>query len=61
MPSSVGAFGGFLVPICYAWSKSEFGSIEPALRFYVGLFVAMLVVTWYAYMRKGSRMAQAGV
>jgi NNP family nitrate/nitrite transporter-like MFS transporter len=59
--SSVGAFGGFLVPICYAWSKSEFGSIEPALRFYVGLFIAMLAVNWYAYQRRGSRMAQAGV
>ena len=33
--SSVGAFGGFLVPICYAWSRSTYGSIQPALRFYV--------------------------
>jgi MFS transporter, NNP family, nitrate/nitrite transporter len=59
--SSVGAFGGFLVPICYAWSRSTFGSIEPALRFYVGLFLVMLGVTVWAYLRRGSRMAQAGV
>ncbi|GAA1034043.1 NarK family nitrate/nitrite MFS transporter [Virgisporangium ochraceum] len=59
--SSVGAFGGFLVPICYAWSRSTFGNIQPALRFYVGLFLVMLAVTVWAYLRKGSRMAQAGV
>ncbi|MBW0012174.1 nitrate/nitrite transporter [Mycobacterium sp.] len=51
--SSVGAFGGFVVPLAYAWSKSHFGSIEPALRFYVAFFVALLVVTWYFYLRQG--------
>lgn len=59
--SSVGAFGGFVVPLAYAWSKSQFGSIEPALRFYVAFFVVLLVVTWYFYLRKSTRMAQAGV
>jgi NNP family nitrate/nitrite transporter-like MFS transporter len=59
--SSVGAFGGFVVPIAYAWSKTSFGSIQPALRFYVGFFVVSLVVTYVAYVRKGSRMARAGV
>ncbi len=52
--SSVGAFGGFVVPLAYAWSRSHFGSIEPALRFYVGFFLALLVVTWYCYLRKTS-------
>ncbi|EEP71698.1 nitrite transporter [Micromonospora sp. ATCC 39149] len=59
--SSVGAFGGFLVPICYAWAKSNYGGIQPALRFYVGFFLVLLVVTWVAYVRPGSRMARAGV
>ncbi|MDI5943111.1 MFS transporter, partial [Micromonospora sp. DH15] len=59
--SSVGAFGGFLVPICYAWAKSTYGGIQPALRFYVGFFLVLLVVTWVAYVRPGSRMARAGV
>jgi NNP family nitrate/nitrite transporter-like MFS transporter len=59
--SSMGAFGGFLVPICYAWAKSASGTIKPALTFYVGLFVVMLAVTWMAYLRRGSRMARAGV
>jgi MFS transporter, NNP family, nitrate/nitrite transporter len=59
--SSIGAFGGFVVPLAYAWSKAQFGSIEPALRFYVAFFVVLLAVTWYCYLRKKSRMAQAGV
>src|SRR5690606_23633251 len=59
--SAVGAFGGFVVPIAYAWSKDTFGNIEPALRFYVAFFVISLVVTYVAYLRKGSRMARAGV
>jgi NNP family nitrate/nitrite transporter-like MFS transporter len=59
--SSVGAFGGFVVPLAYAWSKSQFGNIEPALRFYVVFFVVLLAVTWYRYLRRDTRMAQAGV
>lgn len=51
--SAVGAFGGFLVPLAYAWSKASTGSIVPALQFYVGVFVVMLVVTWVAYLRPG--------
>jgi NNP family nitrate/nitrite transporter-like MFS transporter len=59
--SSIGAFGGFVVPIAYAWSKDTFGNIQPALRFYIGFFVVSLIVTFVAYVRRGSRMAQAGV
>jgi NNP family nitrate/nitrite transporter-like MFS transporter len=58
--SAVGAFGGFLVPIAYAWSKDHAGSITPALQFYVGVFVVMFVVTWAAYLRKGSRYSGVG-
>ncbi|UXA09195.1 NarK/NasA family nitrate transporter [Mycobacterium sp. SMC-2] len=59
--SSIGAFGGFVVPLAYAWSKSQFGSIEPALRFYVAFFLALLVVTWHCYLRKNNAVARAGV
>ncbi|EHB58417.1 nitrite transporter [Mycolicibacterium rhodesiae JS60] len=59
--SSVGAFGGFVVPLAYAWSKSHFGNIQPALQFYVAFFVFLLAVTWFFYLRKSTRMAQAGV
>lgn len=59
--SSVGAFGGFIVPLAYAWSKSQFGNIQPALQFYVAFFILLLFVTWFFYLRKSTRMAQAGV
>ncbi len=59
--SSIGAFGGFVVPLAYAWSKSHFGSIEPALGYYVGFFLSLLVVTWYCYLRKKTRMGLYGV
>jgi MFS transporter, NNP family, nitrate/nitrite transporter len=49
------------VPLAYAWSKSQFGSIEPALRFYVAFFLALLVVTWYCYLRKKTGLGQSGV
>ncbi|MBI3687728.1 MAG: NarK/NasA family nitrate transporter [Actinobacteria bacterium] len=58
--SAVGAFGGFLVPLFYAWSVSATGSIQPALRFYVGMFAAMLVLTWVAYLRPGGRLTGIG-
>ena len=59
--SAVGAFGGFLVPICYAWAKEEYGSIKPALQVYVGVFLVMLLVTWFFYLRKGSQYHTNGV
>ncbi|MCH9728270.1 MAG: NarK/NasA family nitrate transporter [Actinomycetia bacterium] len=59
--SSVGAFGGFIVPLAYAWSKSQFGNIEPALQFYVAFFLLLLGVTWFFYLRKSTRMGQVGV
>jgi MFS transporter, NNP family, nitrate/nitrite transporter len=59
--SAVGAFGGFLVPICYAWSKQATGTIQPALEVYIGVFVVMLAVTWVAYLRPGSRPSSMGI
>jgi len=59
--SSVGAFGGFVVPLAYAWSKSHLGGIEPALRFYAGFFLALLVVTWCRYLRKTNAVAEVGI
>jgi len=59
--SSVGAFGGFVVPLAYAWAKSHYGNIQPALTFYLMFFIALLGVTWFAYLRKSTRMAQAGI
>jgi NNP family nitrate/nitrite transporter-like MFS transporter len=58
--SAVGAFGGFLVPIAYAQSNKQLGSIVPALQFYVGFFLLMLAITWFCYLRRGARMASIG-
>lgn len=59
--SAVGAFGGFMVPRTYAWSTDTYGSIEPAMLVYVGVYVVMLAVTWYFYLRRSAPMARAGV
>ncbi len=57
----INRLGGFVVPLAYAWAKSHYGSIEPALWFYVGFFVLLLALTWFAYLRPNTRMARAGV
>ena len=59
--SAIGAYGGFLVPRTYGWATSSFGSIVPALYVYVGLYVVMLAVTWFFYLRRGSEMGRVGV
>lgn len=59
--SAVGALGGFAVPIAYAWSRNRFGSIQPALEFYLAFFAVLLVVTVVGYLRPGGRTAKAGV
>jgi NNP family nitrate/nitrite transporter-like MFS transporter len=56
--SAVGAFGGFIVPIAYAQSNKAFGTIQPALRFYIAFFIIMLAVTWFFYLRPGARMSK---
>lgn len=58
--SAVGAFGGFLVPLCYAWSVAATGTIQPALAFYIAMFLAMLALTWVVYLRPGSRATAVG-
>ena len=59
--SAIGAYGGFLVPRTYAWSTGSHGSIVPALYAYLGLYVVMLAVTWFFYLRPGARLARVGV
>lgn len=58
--SAVGALGGFGVPLAYAWAKAATGSITPALQAYVGMFVVMLVVTWFTCLRPGGRAVGTG-
>jgi MFS transporter, NNP family, nitrate/nitrite transporter len=55
--SSIGAFGGFAVPFVYVWSRDRFGgSIVPALELYVGVFLALALLTWVCYLRRGAAL-----
>jgi len=54
--SAVGAFGGFAIPFIYKIAKETSGTIVPALQIYVVVFLAMAVITWLAYLRKGATM-----
>ncbi|WP_062521235.1 MFS transporter [Demequina silvatica] len=54
--SAVGAFGGFAIPFIYKIAKEQTGTIVPALQIYVVVFLAMAVITWVFYLRKGAQM-----
>jgi NNP family nitrate/nitrite transporter-like MFS transporter len=54
--SAVGAFGGFVIPLVYAWSKSHYGTILPALKVYVVVFLVMAATTWFFYLRPRAPM-----
>ena len=55
--SAIGAFGGFAIPFVYVWSRERFGgSIVPALELYVGVFLALALVTWVFYLRRGAAL-----
>ncbi len=59
--SAIGAYGGFLVPQTFRLSVENYGTIIPALHVYVGVYAAMLVITWAFYLRPGATMAKVGV
>lgn len=54
---SIGAFGGFLIPRGFALSTSVAGSLQPALWTFVGVYVALAVLCWAVYVRRGSAVA----
>ncbi len=56
--SAVGAFGGFVIPFVYKFAKEEYGSIVPALQAYVVVFLALAVLTWVVYVRRGATMTR---
>ena len=55
--SAVGALGGFVIPFVYKFAKEEYGSIVPALQAYVLVFLALAVLTWAVYVRRGATMS----
>jgi NNP family nitrate/nitrite transporter-like MFS transporter len=56
--AAVGAFGGFVIPFVYKFAREEYGSIVPALQAYVLVFLALAVLTWAVYVRRGATMAK---
>ena len=54
---AVGAFGGFLIPQGFALSSTLTGNLQAALAVMVGVYVAMLAVTWVTYLRPGTALA----
>lgn len=54
---AIGAFGGFLIPQGFALSRTLTGNLQAALWTMVGAYLLMLGVTWFTYLRRGSRMA----
>jgi NNP family nitrate/nitrite transporter-like MFS transporter len=56
--SAVGALGGFVIPFVYKFAKEEYGSIVPALQAYVLVFLALSVLTWAVYVRRGATMSR---
>ena len=56
--SAVGALGGFVIPFVYKFAKEEYGSIVPALQAYVLVFLALSVLTWAVYVRRGATLSR---
>lgn len=54
---AVGALGGFLIPQGFALSRTLTGGLEWALVLMVGVYILLLGVTWFSYLRRGSRLA----
>lgn len=50
--SSLGAFGGFLIPRGFGTSISSTGSIVPALSVFLAAYAVMVGVTWWFYLRR---------
>lgn len=58
---AVGAFGGFLIPQGFALSRTLTGNLQSALWVMVAVYLVMLGVTWFTYLRRGSRLAELRV
>lgn len=50
--SSIGAFGGFLIPRGFAASLGATGGIELALYAFLGAYAVFAVVNWWCYRRR---------
>jgi NNP family nitrate/nitrite transporter-like MFS transporter len=58
--SAIGAYGGFVIPQLLGASSTATGSYVPAFLGFVAAYALMLATAWACYLRRGSRVAQAG-
>jgi len=54
---TVGVEAEMEIPFVYKFAKEEYGSIVPALQAYVLVFLALSVLTWAVYVRRGATMS----
>ncbi|MGZ4447207.1 MAG: MFS transporter [Nocardioides sp.] len=61
--SSVGALGGFLIPLAFGapWIDDPVHAVTTAFGVFAGFYVLCLVVTWAAYVRTASVVRVAGL
>ncbi|MCW4465520.1 MFS transporter [Glutamicibacter sp. MNS18] len=59
--SAIGAYGGFLVPQALGLSIARTGSYVPAFGVFVAVYLLLMCVTWYCYLRRGTIYADQGV
>ncbi|GAB3581740.1 MFS transporter [Calidifontibacter terrae] len=58
---AIGAYGGFLVPQAFSLSKARAGSIVPALWAILTVYLAMALLTWAVYGRRGAALQRHAV
>jgi MFS transporter, NNP family, nitrate/nitrite transporter len=57
--SAIGACGGYLIPRSFGASIHATGSVELALRGFLGFYVTCVALTWWFYGRKAAPVAAA--
>ena len=58
---SVGALGGFLIPMMFGapWVDDPVAAVRTAFSVFIGYYVLCALVTWAVYVRRGARLAVA--
>jgi len=50
--SALAAYGAFVIPKTFGWSRAAAGSVVPALVGLIAIYVSCAVVTWWFYARR---------
>jgi len=55
--SAIGAYGGFVIPQVLGYSKTTTGDYGSAIYAFAGAYVALMLLTAFVYLRRGSSVA----